>query len=93
MTDSEFTREDYEKVLRKLHEFRENLSPHERELLEDVFLAARIHVSFRIAHEAAKDREPTLPALQQKILDAFIPGDGVDLMLHHRIGGGTRDEI
>jgi hypothetical protein len=87
MTDPKFTRAEYEDVLRKLHAFREKLSAREWHLLQTVFSAARIHVSLRIPHEAAKELEPTLPGLQQQILDAFIPGEGVDLAVYSRIGG------
>jgi hypothetical protein len=82
VTSDEFERREYEEVARKL----DSLSPRERALLLEVLSAARIHVRLHVPEASPDDPEPTVADLQQQILNAFIPGDGTDLVVYSRIG-------
>jgi hypothetical protein len=86
MASFEFDREEIEELARKLGSLAAQLSDRERELLLAIFSAARVHVSLHVPTDSSDPVELTLADLQEQILNAFIPGEGIDVHIDSRIG-------
>jgi hypothetical protein len=81
MAELEFTRRQVEDLARKLDSPESQLSERERALLLAIFSAASIQVRPSGA-EGSGRTEATLANLREELVNAFIPGDATEFLIH-----------
>lgn len=86
MTALSFSRDDIQKLAKRLDSLRPALTDHERTLLLAIFTAASAHVSLSAGIQGSP--EPTVRDLKRQIENSFIPGNdnNFNIIIPARIG-------